>query len=431
MLDDGFRARWVSPSVTPVFGYRPDELVGTGIADFVHIEDLGPIVNGIAEAGHIESRHAAVGCRLRSATDAWVPSRIASTTFDHHGETWWVLSIRTVADDDLVLSRRARLQNLAQETALKCSEMRSDERGELVAILESMAAVIGATGIAIWSTHDDSLQLSTSWTRDQNCSVPRPVAPSDALGAEGYVVHRHLDETDTLMVEAVEVDLPGGRGDAGVLVAELNQTAGVGAWDDFNADLAGVIGGLVHAAALRAEAEQALLERAETDQLTGLLNSAAVKEHMARLIKESPQGSVAAVFGDLDGFKALNDRLGHRTGDAVLVAVADGLRSAAGDDAVIGRIGGDEFVAVRMVRGSTDAVKLMSRCRTAVQRELGEFPGVGISLGVALSDFGDSPVDLLHRADLDMYTEKRRKAAMSADDGVPSWESGTHPEVSG
>lgn len=429
VLDSDFAARWVSPSAKAVFGHDPSELVGTGIADFVHLEDLGPIVNGIAEAGRIESRHAAVECRLRSSTGVWVPSRVASTTFDHDGDTWWVLSIRAVADDDLVLGRRARLQTLAQETALTCSEMRSDEQGALVAILENMGAVIGASGIAIWSHVEGDLQLSTSWTREHR-SVPRPVAPREALASNGYVVHHYPEEgSGTLMVEAVEIELPSSRSESGVLVAELNQQAGVGAWDDFNVDLAGVIGGLVHAASLRADAEQALLERAETDQLTGLLNSAAVKERMDRMIKESPQGSLAAVFGDLDGFKSLNDRLGHRTGDAVLVAVADGLRSGAGEDAVIGRIGGDEFVAVRMVRDPSDAMNLMTRCRSAVHESLAEFPGVGISLGVAMSEFGDDAVDLLHRADVDMYTEKRRRARMAPTEQGSVWETGRAPEI--
>ncbi|MCZ7628660.1 MAG: GGDEF domain-containing protein [Microthrixaceae bacterium] len=94
------------------------------------------------------------------------------------------------------------------------------------------------------------------------------------------------------------------------------------------------------------------------------------------------------VFGDLDGFKTLNDRLGHRTGGAVLVAVAQGLRVGAGEGATIGRIGGDEFVAVRMVRGPSEAMNLMTRCRSAVSESLAEFPGVDISLGVALSEVG-------------------------------------------
>lgn len=423
VLDEDLTARWVSPSVSGVFGHDPAELVGTGLVDFVHMEDLTPVVNGVAEAARIEARHASVECRLRSASGTWVPSRISSRTFESEGGLWWVLSIRTVADDDQVLGRRSRLQNLAQEVALTCSEMRSDERDELVTILENLAAVTGATGIAVWTLHGGDPQLSADWTRDGHRSVPRPVAPPAALADAGYVVHHYRDpETDVLMVEAVEVSLPNSRSEQGVLVAELNQRAGEGAWDDFNADLVGVIGGLVHAAALRAESERALLERAETDQLTGLLNSAAVKERIAELLGRSPEGAVAAVFGDLDGFKALNDQLGHRTGDAVLVAVAKGLREAATEDAVVGRIGGDEFVVVRVVKGPSDAMNFMTRCRASVRAALAGFPGVDISLGVALSDAGDSPVDLLHRADVDMYTEKRRRSALVVDDEVPSGE---------
>ncbi len=417
VLGPDFTARWISPSVRDVFGHDPGDLVATGLTEFVHFEDLGPIVNGIAEASRVDSRHAAVECRLRSASMVWVPSRVTSATFDRNGETWWVLSIRAVADDDIVIGRRVRLQALAQETALTCSEMRSDEQGTLVTIIENLAAVIGARAIAIWSASEGDMVLSANWSRDEHSSVPRPVAPREALAAKGYVVHSDVtdDNDGWVTVEAVEVELPSSRSEPGVLVAELAQDVGEGDWDGFNADLTGVIGGLVYAASRRADAEQALLERAETDQLTGLLNSAAVKERMARMIKESPQGSVAAVFGDLDGFKALNDRLGHRTGDNVLVAVADGLRSGAGSEALIGRIGGDEFVAVRMVRGSADAMNLMTRCRSAVNDAIRGFPDLGISLGVARSESGDSAVDLLHRADVDMYTEKRRKARMSMD----------------
>lgn len=427
VLDSDFTARWVSPSAADVFGHEPATLVGAGIADFVHLEDLTPVVNGVAEAGRFEGRHASVECRLRSADGRWIPSRIASTTFVRDEETWWVLSIRPVADDDALLSRRQRLQTLAQETALSCSEMRSDEQESLVAILANLGAVIGATGVAVWTCHEGEPQLSTSWTRDDHRSVPRPVAGAEALGERGYVVHNLEDPlTGDQMVEAVEVALPSSRQEPGVLVADLNHLVGQGSWDDFNADLVGVIGGLVHAAAIRADSERRLLERAETDQLTGLLNSAAVKERMARLMEDAPQGSVTAVFGDLDGFKALNDKLGHRTGDAVLVAVADGLREAAGDESVIGRIGGDEFVAVKVLGGPSEAMNFMTRCRGSVRRALSGFSGVDISLGVAMSDFGDTPVDLLHRADVDMYVEKRRRSQMVGDAEVENSDGSVH-----
>lgn len=423
VLGPDFTARWVSPSVEASFGHDPADLVGLGVADLVHMEDLGPILNGITEAERNGGRHAAVECRLRTASGGFLPTRATSTSFLHEGETWWTLSIRTVADDDAVVGRRSRLQALASEAALTCSEMRSDERGSLLTILESLAAVIGATGIAVWTGRRGNSQICTGWTQDERRAAPRPVVPVEALGSSGYQVHQADSALPgAVAVEAVEVALPSGRHDPGVLVAELSQTTGSGLWDDHNVDLVAVIGGLVYAASQRADSEQLLLQRAETDQLTGLLNSAAVKERMAELLDRGGDGAVCAVFGDLDGFKVLNDTLGHRMGDAVLMAVADGLRSAAGDGAFVGRIGGDEFVVVRQVAGTAEGVRLLTRCRTTVREGLSRFGQVDISLGLALSDAGDSAVDLLHRADVDMYTEKRRRASLGSDDGVPAWD---------
>ena len=73
-------------------------------------------------------------------------------------------------------------------------------------------------------------------------------------------------------------------------------------------------------------------------------------------------------------------------------------------------------------RGSSAAMNFMTRCRREVREALAPFPGVDISLGVAMSEPGDTPVDVLHRADVDMYTEKRRRYQIVADDGAPGWD---------
>ncbi|MEZ5269236.1 MAG: GGDEF domain-containing protein [Microthrixaceae bacterium] len=261
-----------------------------------------------------------------------------------------------MADDDAVVGRRSRLQALASEAALTCSEMRSDERGSLLTILESLAAVIGATGIAVWTGRRGNSQICTGWTQDERRAPPRPVVPVEALGSSGYQVHQADSALPgAVAVEAVEVALPSGRlrprraggrtlPDHGewALGRPQRRPGGGDRWTRLRRVTA-------------ADSEQLLLQRAETDQLTGLLNSAAVKERMAELLDRGGDGAVCAVFGDLDGFKVLNDTLGHRMGDAVLMAVADGLRSAAGDGAFVGRIGGDEFVVVRQVAGTAGA----------------------------------------------------------------------------
>ncbi len=427
LLDPAFTAQWVSPSVREVFGHEPADLVGTGVSDLVHLEDLTPILNGITEAERLDGRHAAVECRLRTASGTFLPVRVTSASFQRGGseeDTWWVLSIRTLADDDSLVGRRSRLQSLASEAALTCSEMRSDESGDLVATLENLGAIIGASGIAVWTMSEPDSEICTGWTSDPREAPPRPVVPLESLrSTNGYRVHASdVSVEGSPAVEAIEVALPSGRHRSGVLVAEFDGSNGSTLWDDHNVDLVAVVGGLVFAASRRADDERLLLRRAETDELTGVLNSGALKERVEHLLADRSTGPVCVVFGDLDGFKPLNDTLGHATGDEVLRAVAAALRTAAGDEAVVGRMGGDEFVVVRPVADAAEGMKLMTRCRSAVREQLTRFDPADMSLGMAMADPGDSPLDVLHRADVDMYTEKRRRAVVRADDGVPSWE---------
>ena len=128
VLDPEFRARWVSPSVEPALGYRPDDLVGFGIADIVALDELGPVMNAVEESKRGIGVHQAIEVRLRNEAGAYVATRVTTTTFDQDGEMWWALSIRPVENDAALTTRRARLQNTAHETALACSEVRAGEQ---------------------------------------------------------------------------------------------------------------------------------------------------------------------------------------------------------------------------------------------------------------------------------------------------------------
>jgi diguanylate cyclase (GGDEF)-like protein len=117
------------------------------------------------------------------------------------------------------------------------------------------------------------------------------------------------------------------------------------------------------------------------------------------------------LFCDLDGFKPVNDRLGHAAGDQLLIGVAARLRGCVRGDDLIGRFGGDEFVIV--CRGA-DAVDVISdRIREMVASPFpagGERVLIGVSVGVAHAHPGDSTDDVVARADLAMYQAKRAKA---------------------
>ncbi len=146
-------------------------------------------------------------------------------------------------------------------------------------------------------------------------------------------------------------------------------------------------------------------EEAYTDPLTGLASRRRFDLDLAAaLVERRAGGRVVLVLADLDGLKTINDALGHPAGDEALVAVAAALRHAVrGSDAVY-RIGGDEFAALLVSSEPSGVRARLGECVTA------QTPGLGAlraSLGVAAARAGDTPVELMARADRALYRVKR------------------------
>jgi diguanylate cyclase (GGDEF)-like protein/PAS domain S-box-containing protein len=158
-----------------------------------------------------------------------------------------------------------------------------------------------------------------------------------------------------------------------------------------------------------------LMRRALHDTLTGLPNRALLLDRMRKAIGrlERHTEPAAVYFVDLDGFKAVNDRLGHRAGDMVLTAVGERLRDAIRTNDTVARLSGDEFVV--LCEGLTeehDAAEIAARLVGALQAPL-EFEDETLllcaSIGVAvLRRPGQDAEDVLDRADAAMYRAKRR-----------------------
>jgi diguanylate cyclase (GGDEF)-like protein len=153
--------------------------------------------------------------------------------------------------------------------------------------------------------------------------------------------------------------------------------------------------------------EAELRRRATIDPLTGVLNRSAVLEEIEARLQRGP---LTAIYCDLDGFKSVNDTLGHATGDEVLVGVAGVLASLVRPTDLVGRVGGDEFVIVCEGLTTRPTKRLLTRLEAAFNGGL----GVVISMGVASAEAGASAADLIARADQAMYDAKRRAARGSA-----------------
>lgn len=122
---------------------------------------------------------------------------------------------------------------------------------------------------------------------------------------------------------------------------------------------------------------------------------------------------LAVLFCDLDGFKSINDRFGHHTGDAVLIEVARRLTSGVRDGDTVARLGGDEFVVLADGLGTADAEDLAVRLRNAIIppiRVEGRAVRVGASFGIGWASCGMSAEEVLQSADQRMYVEKRSRS---------------------
>ncbi|MFC4609264.1 diguanylate cyclase CdgB [Streptomyces maoxianensis] len=122
---------------------------------------------------------------------------------------------------------------------------------------------------------------------------------------------------------------------------------------------------------------------------------------------------LAVLFCDLDGFKSINDRFGHQTGDTVLVEVARRLTTLVRDNDTVARLGGDEFVVLADGLGAADAADLAVRLRNAIILPIrvgGRGVRVGASFGIGWASCGMSVEEVLQSADQRMYIEKRSRA---------------------
>src|ERR1041385_1444431 len=165
----------------------------------------------------------------------------------------------------------------------------------------------------------------------------------------------------------------------------------------------------------RKRAEEQLMHEALHDALTGLPNRAwfidQVRKSLARW-KRRKQGAFAILFLDLDGFKGINDILGHSVGDQVLVAFSERLSSTVRPGDTVARLGGDEFtILLDDLNDMNDAITAVKRL-VKMLKDPFHLPGrdlaVTASIGVALS--ADEYVDadeLLRHSDVAMYRAKK------------------------
>ena len=252
------------------------------------------------------------------------------------------------------------------------------------------------------------------------CAAGLPTRRVESVDALQLVVRRH---GGSLRVMAV----PLASATASLALLQLGQ-------GDRFPPVSGVFAGLcILGAGLRATLTFRDLARladvhreARTDDLTRLANRRALYESVERTLGEAAHAGTptSLLLIDLDGFKEVNDSLGHAVGDELLVAFARRMEAALRPGDLFARLGGDEFAVLAAGSDSRSAIELGWRlvARTTEPYEVGEVRiSVDVSVGVATLGPGGSRGDLLRQADVAMYQAKgspRRVAAFDTVSGI-------------
>jgi diguanylate cyclase (GGDEF)-like protein len=213
--------------------------------------------------------------------------------------------------------------------------------------------------------------------------------------------------------EAVAVPLRGGAGILGVLVV-TDRLGDVRSYAEDDVRLLETVANHASVALQNGKLIDQLRHDATHDSLTGLPNRGALQRQLAAALAEVADGrseGAAVMILDLDGFKDVNDTLGHQQGDQLLVEVGARLSSVVGPVGVVARLGGDEFAILLPGTGDHDrAVRIGRRLLRALEQPVpldGLEIEVGGSLGLAMApEHASEAAALLKRADIAMYDAK-------------------------
>lgn len=376
------RTVFVNPRMAAMLGCEPRDLVGGSILEVIE-PTMAADARADLAAGSV--RADSVDIRLRRPDGGHVWTMVSTTALrDASGTVTGALS--TVVD---VTERRQREADLRAAEAL----FRRTFDGAPIGM-----ALVGLDG---------------SWLR-VNRAICRIVGRTEPeLLACTFQDITHPDDLDA------DLELLGetlaGRRDGYVMEKRYLHTDGhqiwvnltVGLLRDENEAPLYFISQIEDVTARRDAERQARVElehQAAHDPLTGLLNRRGLEDVMRTTVDDE---RVSVLFVDLDGFKQINDRHGHRQGDDVLCQVAAALRHSVRATDVVARLGGDEFVVLLRDATPAFASATAARLHRAIRQLGDEHRSISATVGLAIDADGNSTADLLDRADAAMLQGKR------------------------
>lgn len=386
--------RYESPAVERVLGWRPDELEGRGLFEFVHPDDATEVADRFGEALQHPERKVAYELRFlhKDGSFRWLDGVAVNLLGDR-------------AVGGIVANSRDVTERVESDRKLAAySQALERERALFERLFESSPAAVVLT-----DPEDRVLRINPEFTQlfgyteadAVGQKLGELIAP-EGLQREALALTCKAAEGERIERETVRRRKDGGTLHVSVVGVPVrlhgDQIAAYGVYRDITA---------------QKEIEAALEREATTDPLTGMLNRRGFQAVLERKWEggRDADDTPLLLYGDVDGLKQINDLYGHAEGDRVLQGVAEALKRCFRASDAIARLGGDEF-AVLATHAEEDAERIISeRLRAAIRRlnEVGDRPyRVSMSLGAVRLRAGEigSPEAVLAEADRRMYQHK-------------------------
>ena len=409
---------FVSDEFDGMLGYRIDEMLGRSFLDFVHEADVEQAVESFGSVGERRGYHQALEFRITNGADSLVIDVVADNRLDDDRLGSVLLHLADPQDR----RRSAQLLDRQAEIIRQITLGGSLDPAVREILLFAELALPGFRSAA-FVVEDGQLVASTSTSIDAatldvvaHALLESDVAWPTALSDEEIIVAVDLDDPEWTGLKQI---VPSGTGcvwsvpirlDRGTPVLGCIEMYGPAALHPRDEDwtVLRLAGRLVAIAVDHTRTQEQLIHDAEVDPLTGTPNRRVVSAALGELLESGDLGR-AVCFIDLDRLKVVNDALGHDAGDLLIREAADRLTVAVGQDGLVGRFGGDEFVAIAS-SSRTECEVFAQRCLDAFARPImigGRNWHLSASIGAVVVDDQRTPSEVLRDADTAMYQAKR------------------------
>lgn len=396
---------WISDSVTALVGWRPEDMIGRQITDFLHPEDVAELLDARA--------------RLPAARTARVELRIRKLDGTYH---WVSSSLRAIDDDDgQPIGRIGGWSDIHAAMAVRRVVAASEQRFRLAMDSAPMGMAVLSLDrrfIEVNPALCKMLDRSEEWLL--NRSIADVVVPED-------------DQVDAQMREAIlSGHVPTSVREKRLVAADgsvIWVEHSIGLLRDEDGEPFSYVSQFVNVTDAKHSRDE-LSYLATHDAMTDLLNRREFLNRLEELATHQPRlgTRTALLYVDIDDFKEINDTYGHGGGDAVLVAIAERISEQVRASDPVARVGGDEFVvALAGVYDIDDAHRMASKIQRVTSTPIAfeaDLIQATISVGVAMLTPDRTPHETMRHADHALYAAKRSGRAL-----VVSYSPGLDPDI--